>query len=79
VRIAVTGANGTLGGHVVELLAARGEHEVVAIVRRPPSALPATVSSALADYSNLTSMRSAFDGVDTLVFVSSDGEAVNVL
>lgn len=78
-RIAVTGANGTLGGHVVELLAARGEHEVVAIVRRPPSALPATVSSALADYSDLTSMRSALDGVNTLVLVSSDGEAVNVL
>src|SRR5215212_1266731 len=47
-RIAVTGAGGTVGGQVVELLAAEPEHEVVGLARRElRSSLAPTV---LADY-----------------------------
>ncbi len=41
VRIAVTGASGFIGGHVLAALAARGEREVTAVCRTPPAALPA--------------------------------------
>jgi NAD(P)H dehydrogenase (quinone) len=78
-RIAVTGATGTLGSQVVGLLTARGDHEVVAVSRRRPSALPEEVVSVLADYADLAALRTAFYGADVVVFVSSDGEAVNVL
>src|SRR5204863_9080357 len=44
-----------------------------------PSDLPPRVLRAQADYSDRAALRRAFDGIDTLVFVSSDGEAVNVL
>lgn len=78
-RIAVTGASGTLGRHVVELLAADNDHEVLAVSRRPSSDGPPRVLRAQADYSDRAALRRAFDGIDTLVFVSSDGEAANVL
>jgi NAD(P)H dehydrogenase (quinone) len=35
VRIAVTGAAGRLGGQVAGILATAGEHQVVAVSRRP--------------------------------------------
>jgi NAD(P)H dehydrogenase (quinone) len=66
-RIAVTGASGRVGGQVVELLAAHREHEVVPMVR--PSV----------DYADLGALRSFLAGVDTLVFVSSDGHAATVM
>jgi len=69
-RIAVTGASGNVGGHVVALLSAEGEHEVVGLSRRGP---------VRADYDDPVSLRSALAGVDTLVFVSSDGEAVRMM
>jgi NAD(P)H dehydrogenase (quinone) len=75
----VTGAAGTLGGQVVGLLAAHGGHEVVAVSRRPVPDLPPRTVPARADYADPRALRTAFDGVGTLVFVSSDGEAVNVL
>jgi NAD(P)H dehydrogenase (quinone) len=78
-RIAVTGASDTLGGHLVELLAAHDDHEVLAVSRRSPSNLPPRVLPAQADYSDRATLQRAFDGIDTLVFVSSDGEAANVL
>ncbi|HEU5266488.1 MAG TPA: NAD(P)H-binding protein [Jatrophihabitans sp.] len=80
-RIAVTGATGRLGGQVVDLLAATGVHEVVAVSRHESSTANnrRQVVAATADYADLDALRAAFDGVDTLVFVSSDGEAVNVL
>jgi NAD(P)H dehydrogenase (quinone) len=67
-RIAVTGASGRLGGQVVQLLAAEEAHQVVALSRR-----------AAVDYSDPVALRTALRGVDTLVFVSSDGEAARVL
>ena len=80
-RIAVTGASGRLGGQVAGLLAASGEHEVVAVSRRPgpPAAGAPRVAAAVADYADPAALRAAFRGAATLVFVSSDGEAVNVL
>jgi NAD(P)H dehydrogenase (quinone) len=66
-RIVVTGGTGRVGGKVVELLAADGRHQV------------AGLSSRTAPYDDPAALRAAFDGADTLVFVSSDGEAARVL
>ena len=76
-RIAVTGAGGTVGGQVVGLLAAEPEHEVVGLARRQLPSSPAP--TAVADYADVAALRAALSGVDTLVFVSSDGEAAKVL
>jgi NAD(P)H dehydrogenase (quinone) len=80
-RIAVTGAGGRLGGQVVDLLAAQQEHHVVALHRRRawPGPRSPRVGVATADYSDLAALRGALRGVDTLVFVSSDGEAAQLL
>ncbi|WP_407562230.1 NAD(P)H-binding protein [Streptomyces sp. 184] len=77
-RIAVTGAGGTVGGQVVRLLAAaEGGHRVVALSRRGPTLRG--VDTAYADYADLDSLRAALRGVDTLVFISGDGDAAKVL
>jgi NAD(P)H dehydrogenase (quinone) len=78
-RIAVTGASGTVGRRVVDLLAADNEHDVVAVSRRPAPELAPRAVSVRADYADLTALTLAFAGADTLVFVSSDGVAVDVL
>jgi NAD(P)H dehydrogenase (quinone) len=80
-RIAVTGAGGQLGGHVVELLAADEAHEVVAVSRRKPTSAPQSrhVTAFAADYADPRALRAALRGVDTLVFVSSDGETAAVV
>jgi NAD(P)H dehydrogenase (quinone) len=66
-RIAVTGAAGQLGGQVVRLLEAVGDHDLVPLTRRN------------ADYDDPAALRAALRGVDTLVFVSSDGETARLL
>ncbi|MFF2023500.1 NAD(P)H-binding protein [Streptomyces sp. NPDC058171] len=80
-RIAVTGAAGRLGGRVVQLLADRADVDVVAMTRRKPpaEALPPQVQVAVADYTDPPALRAALKGVDTLVFVSSDGPDAQVL
>jgi NAD(P)H dehydrogenase (quinone) len=82
VRIAVTGANGQLGGQVVRLLADQQQHDVVALVRRKvaqeDSQTP-RVSVAIAEYGDQAALRSALRDVNTLVFISSDGDATKVL
>jgi NAD(P)H dehydrogenase (quinone) len=76
-RIAVTGAGGTVGGRVVDLLAAEPGHEVVGLAR---GELRSSVApTVVADYADVGALRAALSGVDTLVFVSSDGEAAKVL
>jgi NAD(P)H dehydrogenase (quinone) len=67
VKIAVTGGTGRIGGRVVQLLERTGRHDVVAL------------SSRTAPYDEPAALRRAFTGVDTLVFVSSDGEAARVV
>ncbi|MGH1564452.1 NmrA family NAD(P)-binding protein [Mumia sp. DW29H23] len=69
-RIAVTGASGNVGGHVASLLTEAGGHDVVGLSRRGP---------VHADYDDLASLRAALREVDTLVFVSSDGEAARMI
>jgi NAD(P)H dehydrogenase (quinone) len=80
-RIAVTGAGGQLGGQVVELLAAEEAHEVVAVSRREPTSAPQLrhVTGVAADYADPVALRAALRGVETLVFVSSDGETAKVV
>jgi NAD(P)H dehydrogenase (quinone) len=80
-RIAVTGASGRLGGQVARLLAADEAHHVVLVARReiPSAERPGRVSMACADYAEPATLCAAFRGVDTVVFVSSDGEAAQVL
>jgi NAD(P)H dehydrogenase (quinone) len=80
-RIAVTGANGRLGSQVVQLLAAEGTHQVVALCRPGvQSQLESRrVSVVGADYADPAALRTALRGVETLVFVTSDGEAARVL
>lgn len=78
-RIAVTGATGRLGGQIVSLLAADPACDVVAVCRRMPDELPTPVTVAIADYEDPASLCEALRGVDTLVFVSSDGETHRLL
>jgi NAD(P)H dehydrogenase (quinone) len=81
VRIAVTGANGQLGGQVVRLLARQEQHDVVAVARRKVRDESETprVSVAIAEYGDRAALRTALQNVDTLVFISSDGDATKVL
>lgn len=80
-RIAVTGAGGRIGGQVVTLLAADPANDVVAMARRqpPPGAHPEQVITTSADYSDPAALHAALRGVDTLVFVSSDGPVAQVI
>ncbi|MBV9169144.1 MAG: NAD(P)H-binding protein, partial [Chloroflexi bacterium] len=80
-RIAVTGATGRLGGQIASLLAADPAHHVRLLSRRElaPAGRPPRASTALADYSEPATLRAALRDIDTLVFVSSDGEATQVL
>jgi len=66
-RIAVTGSTGRIGGRVMQLLAEAGLPDVVGL------------SSRTAPYDDPAALRAALTGVDTLVFVSSDGEAARVV
>lgn len=76
-RIAVTGAGGRLGGQIVGLPPADRTHQVVALTRLPGRLDNAAVVAA--DYENLAALRAALRGVETLVFVSSDGEVAHVI
>jgi NAD(P)H dehydrogenase (quinone) len=70
--IGVTGATGGVGSRVVRDLL--GRTEVVALARRPDTVGEAPgLTSRLADYDDPASLRTAFTGLGTLVFVSSDG------
>jgi NAD(P)H dehydrogenase (quinone) len=72
--IAVTGASGGVGSRVVRELVARVRSPVLALARRPDTVpLPGHARARLADYDLPETLREAFSGVETLVFVSSDG------
>jgi len=72
-RVAVTGANGFVGRHVIAALLARG-HEVRALISERPGAekeLPEHDGGRLevrrADVRKADSLRAAFDGIDAVI------------
>lgn len=63
-KILVTGATGTVGGHVASQLSGKG-HEVVALVRNPAKAeLPADIIPITGDLTDAAAVRTALQGVD---------------
>lgn len=63
-KILVTGATGTVGGHVVRYLAGRG-HEVRTLVRDPAKAgFPADVEVVQGDLTDTEDVHRALEGVD---------------
>jgi NAD(P)H dehydrogenase (quinone) len=78
-RIAVTGANGRIGGQVVRQVAAEQRHDVIALSRRALPYCPPGVSVRAADYADPEALAAALRGVDTLVFVSGDGPVAQVM
>ncbi|MDK1482074.1 NAD(P)H-binding protein [Sinorhizobium sp. 6-117] len=79
--ILVTGASGYVGGAVLKRLSERG-HSVSAMVRNLAGAAEvraAGVPIRIANYEDRASLERAFDGVDRLVFVASDGDARAVM
>ena len=71
--LAVTGATGGLGGRVVGRLAERGIEQrlVVRDASRAPT-LPGASVSVVTGYDDLAGIRSALDGIETLLLVSAD-------
>jgi NAD(P)H dehydrogenase (quinone) len=78
--IGVTGATGGVGSRVVRHLLARADRPAVAaLARRPDAVAPAAgLTVRHADYDEPASLREAFAGLRTLVFVSADGVAETV-
>jgi nucleoside-diphosphate-sugar epimerase len=64
-KVLVTGATGVYGRSVVERLDRAG-HEVVAMARNPPKALPARVRFAAADVRDLEAVTNAMDGCEVV-------------
>lgn len=73
--IAITGATGQLGQHVIEnLLKTTPASRIVAIVRNPQKAAPLSqrgIAVRQADYANEAALTSALQGVNKLLLISS--------
>ena len=70
--IAITGATGQLGRHVVAQLAAKmPSDEIVALVRSPDKAIDLGVSARPFDYSRPEVLAPALEGIATLLLISS--------
>ena len=65
-KVAVTGATGFIGRHLVEQLGRRG-HQVVAVCRTPSRAADLGVEVRQADLADPDAMAAAFEGVDAVV------------
>jgi NAD(P)H dehydrogenase (quinone) len=78
--IGVTAATGGVGSRVVRHLLARADCAGVAALARRPDAVPAAPGLPVrhADYDDPASLRAAFAGLRTLVFISGDGVADKV-
>ena len=71
-KILVTGATGTVGGHVARQLSGRG-HQVVALVRDPARAdLPAEVGLRQGDLTDPAAVGRALNGVDRAYLTMAD-------
>lgn len=70
--IAVTGATGPFGRHVIKELLASGLEpgELVAVVRDQEKAADLGVEVRVADYGDADALQAAFKGIDRLLFVS---------
>ncbi|QPC93583.1 NAD(P)H-binding protein [Mesorhizobium sp. INR15] len=79
--ILVTGASGYVGGKALAALLRQGLPAVgmVRNVDRRGAGLPAQTPLRVADYDDPASLRRAFDGITTLLFVSSDVTARDML
>ncbi len=76
--VAVTGATGRLGSRVVHRLLGC-DRPVIALARRPAAIPPRRdLVARYADYDDPASLSAALAGVDTLVFISSDGVAASI-
>jgi nucleoside-diphosphate-sugar epimerase len=64
-KVLVTGATGVYGRSVVERLIRNG-HEVVAVARKPPKALPHGATFAAADVQDLEALTRAMAGCDVV-------------
>jgi NAD(P)H dehydrogenase (quinone) len=73
--IGVTVASGGVGSRVVRQLLGRADAPPVVALARRPDAVPdaARATARFADYDDPASLRAAFSGIRTLVFISSDG------
>jgi len=79
--ILVTGATGYVGSTVVRRLLSHGL-EVAAMVRDASAAgerLSPQVTLRVADYENISALRSALAGADQMILISSDGDARAVM
>ena len=68
-RILVTGATGVYGRSTVERLTRAG-HEVVAMARRPPKALPQGATFAQGDVAEPDQVRAAMDGCEVVAHLA---------
>jgi uncharacterized protein YbjT (DUF2867 family) len=68
-KILVTGATGTVGGHIVRRLQG---HEVVALVRDPSAAMPAGVTPITGDLTDRDDVDRALQGVDRAFLILAD-------
>lgn len=70
--IAITGATGQLGRHVIaQLLAKVPAQQIVALVRTPAKAADLGVPARAADYARPDTLPAALAGVDQLLLISS--------
>lgn len=79
--ILVTGATGYVGSAVVRRLASLG-HDVVAMVRDRQVAaerLPPGSALRVADYEDVAALKTALQGIDEVVLISSDGDTSAVM
>jgi len=74
-KIAVLGANGFVGGHILRFLRAHG-HDARAVVRRPPAVPDA--DHRIADACDVYAVRDAFTGCDFVVHAALGSDDVIV-
>lgn len=68
-KIVIAGASGLVGSAAARLFASRGDWDVVAVSRRPPIDVPATVRHVPVDLGDERSCASAFGGMSDVTHV----------
>ncbi|KAI4733753.1 NAD(P)-binding protein [Aureobasidium sp. EXF-12298] len=71
-KVAIVGATGNIGHHILSQLLATNKHSITALTRLDSTiSLPPSVSIAKVDYSNIASLTSALKGHDILIITLS--------